>query len=80
MEELLRTNDLVLISAIQSILGQVGIEPFVADSFAASVEGSLGMLPRRLLVLREEVEPARQALREAGLGAELALGPEPRRP
>lgn len=71
MVELLRTNDLVLISAVEAILADSGIEVFVADQFMSATEGSLGFLPRRLLVRREEVAAAREALLEAGLAAEL---------
>ena len=35
------------------------------------LEGSLGILPRRVLVAEEDVAPARRLLRDAGLGHEL---------
>jgi hypothetical protein len=75
MEELLRTNDLVLISAVEAILGGLGIKVFVADGYAASVDGSLGVLPRRVLAPSERADEARAALAEAGLAGELS---EPR--
>ena len=37
----------------------------------SAVEGSLGFLPRRILVLEEDRDAARRLLREAGLAAEL---------
>lgn len=76
MEEILRTNDLVLISAATAILAGCGIEPFVADSYAAAVEGSLGFLPRRMLVPAALAPEARLVLTQAGLGAELRPPPE----
>jgi hypothetical protein len=71
VEELLRTNDLVLISAVEAILAQAGIACFVADAHAAAVDGSLGFLPRRVMVAGARAAEARAALEEAGLGAEL---------
>jgi len=72
--ELLRTNDLVLISAVESLLRAAGVGCFVADQHMAAVEGSLGFLPRRILVDRNEAERARRLLTEAGLAGELSDG------
>jgi hypothetical protein len=74
MIELMRTNDLVLISAVEAILAEHGIDVLVADQFTSAIEGSLGFLPRRLLVLEEDLAPARRALVEAGLAGELRHG------
>jgi hypothetical protein len=74
MVELLRTNDLVLISVVEALLLETGIEVFVADQFASAVEGSLGFLPRRVLVKEDDAAPARRLLREAGLSQELKGG------
>jgi len=74
MIELVRTNDLVLISFIESVLTQAGVRFFVADNHMSAVEGSLGFLPRRILVGADQSEQARQALREAGLSHELSDG------
>ncbi|MDE3175603.1 MAG: DUF2007 domain-containing protein [Pseudomonadota bacterium] len=71
MRELLRTNDLVLISFIESLLDSAGLSYFVADQHMSAVEGSLGFLPRRVLVVAEDFSRARRLLSEAGLGAEL---------
>ena len=70
----MRTNDLVLISFIESLLSGAGIDYFVADRHMSAVEGSLGFLPRRILVLAEDRDAARRLLREAGLAAELRDG------
>jgi len=72
MEELLRTNDLVLISFVESLLREAGIEPWIADQNMSIVEGSLGILPRRLMVPADRIEAARKLLDEAGIGAELS--------
>ena len=74
MVEILRTNDLVLISVIESLLKAAGVSFFVADQHMAAVEGSLGFLPRRILVGAGEETRARRLLSEAGLAAELRNG------
>ncbi len=74
MVEILRTNDLVLISAVESLLRAAGVGFFVADQHMAAVEGSLGFLPRRILVERDEEGRARRLLTEAGLKDELRDG------
>lgn len=74
MRELLRSNDPVLISAAQALLDAAGIGHFLFDQHASIVEGSLGVLARRLMVDTEEAEAARLLLIEAGLGHELRDG------
>ncbi len=74
MVELLRTNDLVLISVIESLLRAADVNFFVADQNMAAVEGSLGFLPRRILIEAREEARARRLLTEAGLAAELRRG------
>ncbi len=74
MKELLRTNDAVLISAVEALLGGAGIECIVADRNMSVLEGSIGILPRRVLVADEDVTKARRVLTEAGLGHALPSG------
>jgi hypothetical protein len=69
--EILRTNDLVLISVIETILKAERVAYFVADQNMAAAEGSLGFLPRRILIDGEEEGRVRRLLVEAGLGKEL---------
>ena len=69
--EILRTNDLVLISVIESILNSEGVRFLVADQHMAAVEGSLGFLPRRILVESKDEARARRVLADAGLAGEL---------
>lgn len=71
MREIVRTNDPVLISAIEALLRGAGIEPIVLDQNMSVMEGSLGFLQRRVMVNDDEVHAAREILREAGLGHEL---------
>jgi hypothetical protein len=72
--EILRTNDLVLITVIESILKAERVAYFVADQHMAAIEGSLGFLPRRILVDTEQEWRARRLIVEAGLGKELLDG------
>lgn len=72
MEELLRTNDPVLISFVESLLREADITHMVADQNMSIMEGSIGMLPRRLLVHEDEITAARILLEEAGIGNELS--------
>jgi hypothetical protein len=74
MHELIRTNDLVVLSAAEALLRGTGIEPFIADSHMSVLEGSLGLLPRRLMVTDDDAPRARRLLTDAGLGAELRPG------
>lgn len=67
----MRTNDLVLISAVEALLKAAGLPVFVADAYAAAVDGSLGFLPRRVLIAAEDAARARDLLVDAGLGGEL---------
>lgn len=71
MHELIRANDPVLLSFAESLMKDAGIACFIADQGMSVLEGSLGMLPRRLLVDEEMAERARRILIDAGLAAEL---------
>ena len=71
MRELVRTNDAVLVSAIEALLNGAGIPHVVLDQNMSVLEGSLGILPRRMLVAEDYERNARRLLEEAGLGHEL---------
>jgi len=71
LEELIRTNDMVLISFVEALLKDAGIAHLVVDQNMSVIEGSLGVLPRRILVGRDEIAGARTLLEEAGIGNEL---------
>ena len=71
MREILRTNDPVLLSAVEALLRGAGLLPLILDQNMSVLEGSLGFLQRRLVVADDEVQLARQILHEAGLGHEL---------
>ncbi|PWR20593.1 DUF2007 domain-containing protein [Zavarzinia compransoris] len=75
MQELIRTNDLVLISYVESLLRAAGFAAVVLDGHSSAVDGSLGLLPRRIMVDSEDAPAARRLLAEAGLGHELRPAP-----
>ena len=71
MREIVRTNDAVLISAIEALLKGANIPHMVLDQNMSVLDGSLGMLPRRIVVDGDHVTRARRLLIDAGLGHEL---------
>ncbi len=71
MRELVRTNNMVLVSAIGALLNGAKIPHMVLDQNMSVLEGSLGILPRRMLVADEDLAAARRLLTDAGLGHEL---------
>ena len=71
MRELVRTNNAVLISAIEALLNGAEIPHVVLDQHMSVLEGSLGVLPRRVLVADDHAAEARKLLTDAGLGHEL---------
>ncbi|MFO1147738.1 MAG: DUF2007 domain-containing protein [Alsobacter sp.] len=71
MLTIVRTNDLVLISLLEAMLEEAGIDVFVADVHVSALEGMIGAFPRRVMVPSDRAPQARRLLTEAGLGAEL---------
>jgi hypothetical protein len=69
--ELVRTNDPVLVSAVQALLNAAYIPHLLLDQNMSVLEGSIGILPRRIVVNECCIDDARRLLREAGLGHEL---------
>jgi hypothetical protein len=76
MNELIRTNDMVLISFVDALLKDAGIEHYLADQNMSVIEGSLGVLPRRVMVAADQLDAARRLLIDAGIGAELRPKPK----
>jgi hypothetical protein len=50
MKELFRTNDVVRLSWAQALLRDAGIDSLILDHHTSLVEGSIGAIPRRLMV------------------------------
>jgi hypothetical protein len=68
MAELIRTNDVALISVVEGLLQQAEIPCHVADRHSSSLEGSLNFLQMRILVPDEREAAAREVLTDAELG------------
>jgi len=66
MKELLRTNDVVRLSWLQALLGDSGIESLILDHHMSLVEGSIGAIPRRLVVAERDFKQACALLAAAG--------------
>ena len=67
MEELLRTTDPTLVPFASALLRAEDIDVFVLDTNMSIVEGSLGILPRRLMVRTGDLHRARAVLRDNGI-------------
>jgi Putative prokaryotic signal transducing protein len=65
MKELLRTNNAVRLSWLQALLRDSGIESLVLDHHTSLVEGSIGAIPRRLMVAERDFARARTLLAAA---------------
>ncbi len=65
MRELLRTNDPVRLSFLRALLKDSGIDSLVFDHHASLVEGSIGAIPRRLMVADRDYRRARLLLAAA---------------
>lgn len=71
MIELVRTNDAVVISFIESLMRDAGIPILIADQNMSILDGSLGILPRRILVDADDAARARRILADAGIAHEI---------
>ncbi|NYZ16797.1 DUF2007 domain-containing protein [Azospirillum sp. RWY-5-1] len=66
MKEILRTNDPVRLSWLTALLKDAGVAVVVLDTHTSVLEGSIGAIPRRLVVADEDHAHAVRVLREAG--------------
>ena len=62
---MLKTTDPVVLDFAANVLSQEGIESVVFDAHASVMDGSMGFLPRRLMVLDEDFARAETLLRAA---------------
>jgi hypothetical protein len=66
MREVLRSNDAVRLSWLMALLADAGIEAVLFDAHMSIVEGSIGALPRRLMVEDADHARALRVLIDAG--------------
>jgi Putative prokaryotic signal transducing protein len=71
MQPVLLTTDPVLLSFAEAVLADAQIAAIVADQYTSSIEGSVGIFPRRLCVAARDWHRAWRALEEAGLADNL---------
>ena len=67
MKELLRTNDPTVIAFAKSLLRGEGIDCFELDVHMSVLEGSIGIMPRRLMVTDRDLFVARAVMRDNGI-------------
>jgi Putative prokaryotic signal transducing protein len=65
MRVVLKTTNPVVLDYAANLLSQEGIQSVVFDTHASVMDGSMGFVPRRLMVLDEDFDRAHQLLREA---------------
>jgi putative signal transducing protein len=68
MAELIRTNDVALISVVEGLFQEAAIPFHIADRHTSALEGALNFLQMRVLVPDEHAAEARQLLTDAELG------------
>jgi len=66
MQELVRTNNAVWLSWLQALLAAAGIDAVILDGHTSIMEGSIGAIPRRLMVGDADAPRARALMKEAG--------------
>lgn len=71
MIEIIRTNDPVVISFAQSLLRDAGIPCFVADQNMSVMEGTIGIIARRIMVAADDERQARRTLSDGGIADEM---------
>ena len=66
MRTITTSNDPVRLSFLHALLRDAGIECLLLDAHVSAVEGSIGAIPRRLVVLPEDEARARNVIEDAG--------------
>jgi hypothetical protein len=64
MRDVLKTNNAVLLNFAQVLLADAGIEAVVFDGHMSVMDGSLGILPRRLMVADDDFSRAERLLKD----------------
>mgnify|MGYP001156963376 FL=1 len=67
MKELFSTNDITKFVYAETILNSNDIVSFTLDENISVLEGSIGILPRRLMVLDCDYEQALELMEDFGL-------------
>ncbi|WP_137703122.1 putative signal transducing protein [Marimonas lutisalis] len=67
MKQLLRTNDPTIIAFAKALLQGEGIAAFEMDVNMSVLEGSIGILPRRLMVPSDDFDAALRVMHDNGI-------------
>jgi Putative prokaryotic signal transducing protein len=68
MREIIRSNDPVLLGFAQVLLRDAGLDAVLMDQNMSVLEGSIGILQRRLMVASDDFAEARRVLIDSDLG------------
>ena len=71
MKTVLKTNDPVLLNYAETLLKDAGVMTAVFDDSMSIMDGSMVIIPRRLMVSDDDLEHARKILRDGVGGAAL---------
>ena len=66
MHVIAMTNDPVRLSFLIALLRDAGFDPVVLDGFMGATEGSIGAIPRRVVVAEADAPAALRLLQQAG--------------
>jgi hypothetical protein len=66
MRAVITSNDPVRLSFLTALLADAGIKAVLLDQYMSVAEGSIGAIPRRLMVAEEDFTRAKRVLAEAG--------------
>ena len=67
MELILQTTDITKIPYVEMLLSSNGIQTFKFDENICAIEGSINILPVRLMVLTSDSTVARSILKDNGI-------------
>jgi hypothetical protein len=68
MRTIVTSNNVVRLNFLMALLRDAGVESVLLDNHTSVIEGSIGAIPRRLMVAEADESHARRILREAGEG------------
>jgi len=71
MIAILKTVNPATLNFAQAVLKEANIPFFLMDQNVSIIDGSIGIIPRRLMIVDEDYEDAKQAFIEAGLSEEI---------
>jgi len=71
MQTVIATTNPATLNFAEAVLKSEGIQSFIMDANMSLVDGSIGIIPRRLCVANSDYDEAVKLLTEAELGHEI---------